>query len=131
MATERTLNDPLSGAEIKEIIMQQIETSLNGDSTLLDDIAYAGFTVNFDIKISFLRSLTKPTQVWGVGGSFDQPIKSEDISSTAAIVAEHTSNPSPDLERQNHDLPIPVMVQTPAGMERQKVRLGRPPKVRT
>lgn len=131
---EKTLNEALSGSEIKEIILQEIEKRLDGDTTLENDLAYAGFSMQFDIKINFLRSLTKPTQVWGAGGSFQEPIKPEDIESTANVVDSHVSADSPDIERQNHDLPIPVMVQTPSGMERTKVHIGRgpgrPPKVR-
>jgi hypothetical protein len=121
---ESTLNEALSGSEIKEIILQEIEKRLNGDTTLANDLAYAGFSVQFDIKINFLRSLTKPTQVWGIGGSFEQPITPADVESTAAVVDSHTSALSPDIERQSHDLPIPVMMQTPSGMERKKVHIG-------
>ena len=129
---EKTLNEALSGAEIKEIILQEIGKRLDGDTTLENDLAYAGFSANFNIKIHYLRSLTKPTEVWGntAHDSFPDtgPLEThrEEISST------HTSDPSPDIERQSHDLPIPVMVQTPSGFERKKVHIGRgrPPKVR-
>ena len=124
---EKTLNEALSGSEIKEIILQEIGKRLNGDTTLENDLAYAGFAMQFDIKINFLRSLTKPTQVWGAGGSFQEPIKPEDIVSATDILSSHTSAESPDIERQDHDLPIPVMMQTPSGMERKKVHIGRGP----
>lgn len=133
--TERTLNEALSGAEIKEIILQEIGKRLDGDTTLENDIAYAGFSTQFDLKISFLRSLTKPTQVWGSAAQIIPPSEISEIVQGGELVSgSHTSNPSPDIERQSHDLPIPVLMQTPTGMERKKVHIGRgpgrPPKVR-
>ncbi len=128
--SEKTLNDPLSGFEIKEIILQEIGKRLDGDTTLENDIAYAGFTAKFDIGITFLRSLTKPTQVWGAVAHIN-PTSVEEINATEykglQIQDSYTSNPSPDVERQSHDLLIPVMMSTPTGMERKRVRLGRPP----
>ena len=46
---ELTLGDPLSGAEIKQMIRDKVEKCLNGDCTLADGLAYAGFTAKFDI----------------------------------------------------------------------------------
>ncbi len=134
---EKTLNEALSGSEIKEIILQEIGKRLDGDTTLENDLAYAGFTAQFSVTIMYLRSLTKPTLVWGSAAQTPEPplplpdlleTKHEEISSI------HTSDLSPDVERQLHDLPIPVLMQTPTGMERTKVKIGRgpgrPPKVR-
>ena len=134
--SEKTLNEALSGAEIKEIILQEISARLDGDTTLANDIAYAGFSTQFDIKVSFLRSLTKPTQVWGNAAQIVPPSDiSADVQHGEGFVSgSHVSASSPDIERQSHDLPIPVLMQTPAGMERKKVYIGRgpgrPPKVR-
>lgn len=135
--SEKTLNEALSGSEIKEIILQEIGKRLDGDTTLENDLAYAGFFTRFEINVTFLRSLTKPTMVWG--GAVQGMVLGTDVPegtevNRIAITDTHTSAESPDIERQNHDLAIPVMVQTPSGMERKKVHVGRgpgrPPKVR-
>lgn len=123
---EKTLNEPLSGSEIKEIILEEIKKRLDGDSTLIDDLAYAGFTARFDIKISFLRSIIKPTEIWGAAERKPGSETETEPAEPASISGSHTSNPSPDVERQNHDLPIPVQVQTPSGFERKKVYIEKP-----
>lgn len=123
---EKTLNEALSGGEIREIISQEIEKRMKGDCTLSDDLSYAGFIAKFDIKIQYLRSLTKETLVWGAINQIPEQ-ETESVGQTA-ISDSHQSASSPDIERQQHDLPIPVMVQTPSGSMRQKVRIERPRK---
>ena len=131
---EKTLNDPLSGAEIKQIILQEVEKRLNGDCTLNNDLAYAGFTSKFEIKISYLRSLTPPTLVWGVRGERPSEGVETEEAGMATIDDSYTS-PPPNIARTDHSLPIPVMVQTPTGPVRTRVQMegkrgpGRPPKV--
>lgn len=117
---ERTLNEELSGAEIKTIILRQIEDRLEGDSTLLDDIAYAGFSVSFTITISYVRSLTKPTEVWGNASSGEM-----EGERTAIQMKGEYKTQQPDVARQEHNLEIPVLAQTPNGPERKKVRIER------
>lgn len=119
---ERTLTDPLCGSEIKAILLNEIEKRLNGDSTLLDDLAYAGFTAKFDIKISFLRSLTQPTLIWGTAAA-DTGAESAPAGETA-ISGTYVS-PAPNVARSENNLPIPVLVATPAGMVRKRVQIER------
>ena len=112
--SEKSLADPLCGSEIKQIILDEIEKRLNGDCTLGDDLAYAGFTAKFEIKVSYLRSLVKESLVWG--GAQAAPAD----PATVELVQEHVVadvyiSPAPNVARQEHQLPIPVMVQTPPG----------------
>ncbi len=125
---ERTLNEALSGSEIKEIILQEIGKRLDGDTTLENDLAYAGFTAQFTVNVAFTRSLTKPTLVWGSATQQPEaPLPDGQIEfKKIGIVDTHSSAESPDVERQSHDLAIPVLMQTPAGLERTKVKIGRP-----
>src|ERR1700755_2260234 len=58
-------NDPIDGAELKSIILERISRALDRDSTLANDIAYAGFNLSFEIRLKFLRSKTAETLVWG------------------------------------------------------------------
>lgn len=123
---EKTLNEALSGGEIQEIINQEIAKRLKGDCTLAEDLSYAGFIAKFDIKIQYLRSLTKETLVWGA--TTEVRDQNSEPAGETVISDSHQSASSPDIERQQHDLPIPVMVQTPSGSMRQKVRIERPRK---
>lgn len=120
--SEKSLNDPLCGSEIKAILLNEIEKRLNGDSTLLDDLAYAGFTAKFDIKISYLRSLTQPTLVWGTATA-DTGAESAPAGDTA--ISDTYVSPAPNVARSENNLPIPVLIQTPAGPRRQRVQIER------
>lgn len=117
-----SLNDPIDGAELKAIILQRISAKLDQDCTLGDDIAYAGFALNFTVNLKFKRSKTADTLVWGdisEGEAADTP---------TAPIADSYESDIPNQARDDHDLPIPIMVKTATGMERKKV--GRPPKVK-
>lgn len=116
---DKTLNDPLSGEEIKEIILQRISAALDKNSTLTRDISYAGFGLKFAVEITFARSLTKNTIVWG-----EEPIPAEQVTASAREAGEYDANGSPNVVRQEHDLAIPVMVSTPNGPQRRKVRFS-------
>ena len=120
---EHTLNDPLTGEEIKAIVVQRIKNALDKDSNLLNDIAYAGFWAGFEVKLSFVRSLAAPTLAWGTVERkvyVDGPLEPHE----SAVVGEYKTE-TPDVSRQEHDLAIPVIAQTPSGPERRKVRIER------
>ena len=122
---EKSLGDPLAGFEIKEIILDEIKKRLDGDCTLAGGLAYAGFTAKFDIKIGFLRSLTKDTLVWGAASHYaTEEVHMETVAETA--IADSYTSPPPDIARQDHDLAIPVTVQTPKGPERRRVKIEKP-----
>lgn len=105
MAKEKTLNDPLSGAEIKEIATCKFREALDRDCTLTDDKTYPGFHLKFEATISYLRQTAEqPTMMWG-----------------ETAVGEYRIE-SPNQAREDHDLPIPVVVQTPTGEKREKVK---------
>lgn len=118
MATT-SLNDPIDGSELKQIILERISRALDRDSTLADDIAYAGFSLSFEIKLKYLRSKTADTLVWGnaVEGveTLDQP--------TETATDTYTTD-SPNTAREDHSLPVPVMVQTPNGPQRRKIHVN-------
>lgn len=121
---DRTLNDPLSGAEIKAILVARFSALLDNDSTLSDDIAYAGFRSDWLVNITFLRSETPGTMSWGTANEGTVDGENEFESLTDAYTTD-----SPNAAREDHDLGLPVLIQTPAGAERRIVRRGRPPKI--
>jgi hypothetical protein len=119
---ERTTNDPLSGAEIKEIILREIEKRMNGDSTLNDDLAYAGFTAKFEVKVGYVRSLTKETLVWGMAAEL--PSGAVEAAGETTIADTYVA-PAPNVARQQNNLPIPVLIQTPTGTQRKRVQIEK------
>src|SRR5450432_1347176 len=120
---ELTLRDPLNAQEIKEIILQEIGKSLDRDSTLLNDITYPGFTAKYAINLTYERSKVPPTLVWGETGvkTTEEPTEP---AGEVNVVGDYTAGP-PNVERQSHDLPIPVMVMTPTGQVRKRVKIER------
>ena len=39
------------------------------------------------------------------------------------VAAEYQSDPSPNRTREDNDLPLPVMVNTPTGPQKRRVRI--------
>jgi hypothetical protein len=117
----KTLNDPLSGEEIKTIILHRISQSLDKDCTLKDDISYASFALEFDLRLRFDRSLTPGTALWG-SHSEGHPTLDLPVESIHGTYDES----SPNRARLDHDLPIPVEVATPNGPQKRKIKFDRP-----
>lgn len=130
MATT-SLNDPIDGAELKAIILERISRALDRDSTLADDIAYAGFSLSFEIRLKYLRSKTADTLVWGTNMQMAPVETKEEILALAnaptETAADSYSTDSPNTAREEHSLPVPVMVQTPNGPQRRKVHVNPRP----
>lgn len=118
---ETVLNDPLSGAEIREIVLQKVEDALKRDCTLVDDLTYPGFTLKFEATIAYQRATTAGTLVWHQSTTGKKP---EGETDENLIEAAYQTD-SPNRAREDHDLPMPVMVQTPSGPKRQKVKIDR------
>lgn len=116
---EVSLNDPLSGAEIKDIIAQEVRAAMNRNCTLINDVAYPGFTVSYELRIGFLRSTTKGTLVWGRAEAGEAPTGQPEV-----VDGDYESN-SPNTAREEHDLPTPVLQQTPEGPKRKKVHRAK------
>jgi hypothetical protein len=124
MPAEKTLNDPLCGAEIKQIIVGKIADALDRDCTLQDDVCYPGFSVNFELKLTYVRSITPGTLVWGSETVLPDPENVGEVVDEK-VTGDYKTD-SPNTAREENDLPIPVMVNTHAGPRREKVRFKRP-----
>lgn len=116
MPKETSLNDPLSGAEIKQMILDDVSISLDKNTVLTDDIAYAGFSHTFECKVKLLRSPTPQTLAWGSGGA------GEVEGGEETTVTAEAANESPNAARIAHELPVPVLTQGPNGPTRRKVK---------
>lgn len=119
-----TLTDPIDGSELKAIILERIARALDRDSTLANDIAYAGFTLSFEIRVKYLRSTTAPTLVWG--NQILTPLADGVVveAGPEEVLTDTYATDSPNAAREAHDLPVPVMVQTPNGPQRRKVHVN-------
>ncbi len=122
---EKTLNDPLADFEIKDIICAEIRKRLDGDCTLMGGQAYAGFTAKFEVKIAYTRSLTPPTLVWGTAKSDPPDNVTVELIQEKTVASDTYASVAPNVERQEHNLPIPVLVQTPTGAVRRRVHVEK------
>lgn len=91
---------------------------MEGDCFLTNDRAYGGFILKFEGKITLLRPHAE-TLIWQ-----DTKKGEGEFSGGVSVSVDFTSGP-PDVERQEHNLPIPVIVQTPNGPKRQRVQIER------
>ena len=48
---EVVMNKPLSGLEVREIILRRLRDTLNGDTRLADFIAYPAFSYRLDLAV--------------------------------------------------------------------------------
>lgn len=118
------LNDPLNGAEIKQIVIAKVNEILNRDSTLIDDIAYAGFESDFEIRLRFKRASTKDTLAWGkvAEGSLESSADDPDDAPVESVSLHGTyETDSPGAARDEHGLPHPVLIPGPDGPRRERV----------
>jgi len=123
---EKSLNEPLCGEEIKAITLAEIATALERDTNLYDDIQYAGIRIKHETRIylkHYVGAEPVETLLWG------ETVKGEPVTEATAdvstTVALDYSTTQPDVARQDHDLPIPVEAQGPAGPERRMVRIAK------
>lgn len=119
MPKEQVLNDPLAAEEIKAITIAKIEDAFTRNQALIDDVTYAGFRVKFDIKFEFVRAAVPGTLVWGVESHGEQTGEVAPLEASG----EYASDPSPNKTREDNDLPLPVVVMTPSGPQRRRVRI--------
>ena len=118
MPIEKTLADPLSTQEIKEIALQEFKKRMDANSLLADGLTYSGF------KLDFQGTFTLPGRETLVWASVQKGEK-EDAESSKLDTGFEYRSPSPNEARQSHDLGIPVLVQTPSGSERKRVKFAK------
>jgi hypothetical protein len=120
-ANERTLARPLSGAEVRQAILNRIEAQLARDCFLVPHLGYASFSFQAEIRIQFQYTGTsiRQTQVnaQGKGGNeTDDPVESVDVH-----VAEE---PKPPNEvRVDSGQGVPTIARSATGkVEERRVR---------
>jgi len=120
MPREQVLNDPITMAEAKFIALSKMEADMNKNSVLIDDLTCAGFSIEYEIRFKLWRSPTPSTLVWGskeVGDTLGAPEQE-------TMNGEYSADISPTKTRQDNDLPLPVLVNTPTGLQKKRVRIS-------
>lgn len=107
MPNEKTMNLPLSGNELIEIILQRIETRLRRDCFLHEAATYNGFSYDLNLMIKFKDMMMgKETLVW------DKHEQGEgEVAEPVVTTEQFDSGDSPNGTRMEHGLDIPVQVQ--------------------
>lgn len=108
---EQTLALPLSGAEIKEILLNNFRIALDKDCYLNDTASYSWMRGKMSLELELNDSgITATTR--------EMPFEAGDVEVTAekktGVRVDFTLNAEPpDTVRANNDLPVPVENSTP------------------
>lgn len=104
---EHAVNLPLSGGEIREIVLGRLEQRISQNSYLSDPSAYAGFEFKATIEFKLHGMSNGKTLVWDEGKGGD--ITAGDEVTMTTVAEQHVSE-APNIERQHHELPMTVEV---------------------
>lgn len=108
MPNERVLNLPLSGAELKSIMIQRFERILDRDCYLHEAATYNGFSFDLNCTMKFKdMNMGKETLIWDRHKQGEVPADAE----TKVVAEKYDSGDSPNKTRLEHELEIPVQVQ--------------------
>jgi hypothetical protein len=113
MPLDRSLNDPLTAAEMKEIILSRIQKALDANSLLANDITYPAFGFFFQATLTFPGP--KKTLIWDRQGDTNSDLPA------VPVAVDYQSPDSPNRAREENGLPLPVLVTTPTGVEKRRI----------
>lgn len=116
---EQVLNRPLSGAEVRQIIVAKIERMLAGDSRLADFIAFPAFRFHADIGIVLQGAVHEEISRELDGGQGDMIPNAED-EQTLLLHAEQAEMP-PNEARVDAGIGVPVLTRDERGREVEKL----------
>jgi hypothetical protein len=116
---EQVLNRPLSGAEVRQIIVAKIERMLAGDSRLADFIAFPAFRFHADIGIVLQGAVHEEISRELDGGQGDMVPNAEDEQT----IVSHTSQTEmpPNEARVDAGIGVPVLTRDERGREVEKL----------
>ena len=129
---ETAVNVPFESSEIIEIAKQEFDKRLRGLGPLQGNKEYAGFRLDFQVKLRLRRSGEaahegKETLAWGKTAKGDLP-SATDLDAVAAEMetAQETSSfasKDPNEERRARDMPLTVESGPIGNKTRRKVRV--------
>ena len=123
---EQTLNKPLSGEELIEIMVRQIKLKLQSNCFLAKHVAYPAFSFTAVIQVNFQNTGTRiqgtSAQISGSEGKMDPEAESE-----TEIEEVSGQYDAPNIARRENDIPIPVITRTPqGGIEEKRIKYTDP-----
>ena len=123
---EQVLNNPLSGAEVRRIVLNKLESSLAGDTRLADYVAYPSFSFRLDLALVLTGSVSGQEQhhiiTGGVGKVDDDPANPAQVI-TAHVEQDHMP---PNEARVEAGLGVPVLTRDARGREiTREVKYGK------
>jgi hypothetical protein len=125
---EQVLNKPLTGEEVRKIIIAKLESALRGDSRLVDYTAYPSFQFRLDLAI-VLTGAPEPhdkierTLEGGVGDVNADP----NLPATSVVHHIEQGTMPPNEARVEAGLDVPVLTRDDRGREVEKgIRYGKP-----
>jgi hypothetical protein len=122
MPSEKTLNLPLSGAEVLTAILSQIETRLKRDCYLSPTSAYEYYTAEVHIKLR-LQDVGRTAEVdQTVVSTIGQPPENEDEFLDIAEAQFQVEAAPPNEIREETGQPIPVLTSKNGKEEIKSVR---------
>jgi hypothetical protein len=115
-AVEQVLNKPLSGEEVRRIIVSKLEQTLADDTRLAAYLAFPSFTFRLDVAIILTGS---------VAGNVERTIESgvgrvdEDPNQPATVLTHHVEQPllPANEARVDAGLGVPVLTRDERGRE--------------
>ena len=131
---EIAVNTPLDAGEIKDIAMQEFKKRLDGLGPLSGSKEYAGFSLDFQVKIHLRRTGEaihegRETLAWGnvQGGELPSGANLDAVSHEMEIagIASTFESKDPNDERIERDMPLTVEAgDGKGGKIRKKVRVS-------
>lgn len=123
---EQTLNKPLSGAEIIEVVCNQVKKAMQRDCTLAPHCAYPAFSYAISINITFQDTGTKVKGTSVTVSDKLGELEPEVEVQTAETIVEGAPD-SPNTVRMENDMGIPVLTRTPqGGVEEKRIKYSNP-----
>ena len=108
--TEQVLNKPLSGEEIRQMIVNQVVKMLAGDIRLAGHHAFPACSFNVKIHLELAHSQLSPVDREISGGVGTMPAPQPDWPVTP-VMDETVPEMPPNEARVENDLPVPVLTK--------------------
>lgn len=124
---EQVINKPLSGTDVRRIIMSKLETALATDSRLADFIAFPAFSFKLDLAI-ILAGAPEPHNLVNreVSGGQNEKLLTDNPGQASQIVTQHVeglpivAGLGPNDYRVDAGLGVPVLTRDEKGRQVEK-----------
>lgn len=110
MPVETAIATPFEAGEIKDIACQELRKRLDMLSPLFGNKEYAGFDLEFQVKINLRRSgeVTAPKETLAWGNAKGGARAAENMDEWEGEIAEKFTSQEPNVERMERDMPLTV-----------------------